>query len=314
MVAVLGALCTLGVWVAGDIARAVPTAAMLDAHGPIPDAQFGTALRGAGVLTGGTQRRILHFTFDDGPDADHTPRLLDALDRAGVKATFFFSTSRFDPKQLRNADAPRLALQVARRGHQVGSHGFDHVRMGRLRPPELQQQLAQSEAMFARVFGTRTFLYRPPFGSRNAALDRQLAERGYATAMWNIGMADWVAREPEAVRLTFWRAIERNERDAGERGGIVLMHDTHDWSVAAFELIAESIAARNCDLLASGEELYDVVDSMAPWVQPESEHAHVHRQAQLRAIARARCLRAEIGRAARAARAGFGVRAGKKSE
>jgi peptidoglycan-N-acetylglucosamine deacetylase len=296
--AVVAAVCTLGALgglIAG--ARAVPTAVLLDARGPIPDAQFGSELRGAGELTGATTRRILHFTFDDGPDEEYTPRLLDALDAAGFKATFFFSTSRFDPTQRRHAYAPRLALEVARRGHQVGSHGFDHVRMSRLRPPELDHQLTQSEAMFASVFGTRTFLYRPPFGSRNAALDRRLAERGYATVMWNIGMADWVEREPDQVRRTFWRALERNERDAGDRGGIVLMHDTHAWSVPAFELIAESIAARNCQLLAADEELYDVVDSMAPWVKPPapdgSDGFHRERQASLRARARARCAREE---------------------
>lgn len=283
------ALGALALMIAGDVAKAVPTASLLDTHTPIPESQFGSALRDAGVLTGATQRRMLHFTFDDGPDEDYTPQVLDALDRAGFKATFFFSTGRFDPTHKRHAYAPALALEVARRGHQIGSHGFDHVRMSRMRPPEIDYQLARSEALFGRVFAARTFLYRPPFGSRNAALDRRLAERGYATAMWNIGLADWVERKPELVRMTFWRAIERNQRDRGERGGIVLMHDTHPWSAAALELIADSIAARNCALLAAREELYDVVDSLSPWVRPPSDRAHARRQAELRARAEARC-------------------------
>jgi peptidoglycan/xylan/chitin deacetylase (PgdA/CDA1 family) len=276
----------------GTTANAGPPTALLDAHGSIPESQFGAALRGAGVLSGATQRRMLHFTFDDGPDVKLTQRLFDELDRAGFKATFFFSTSRFAPAQRRNAHAPKVALEAARRGHQLGVHGFDHLRMGRLRPPELQHQVGQSETMFASVFGTRTYLYRPPFGSRNTALDQMLAERGYATVMWNIGMADWVERTPELVRLTFWRAIERNEKERGERGGIVLLHDTHEWSVAAFGLIADSIAARNCELLAAGEELYDVVDSLAPWVKPPSDRAYAERQAQLKNQAEARCSQA----------------------
>jgi peptidoglycan/xylan/chitin deacetylase (PgdA/CDA1 family) len=287
----LGALAAVSAiaFVPGDAALAVPTAALLAAHDPIPEAQFGSELRGAGVLTGATQRRMLHFTFDDGPDEQWTPPLLDALDRAGFKATFFFSTGRFNPVQRRHAYAPALAREIARRGHQVGSHGFDHVRMSRLRPPQLREQIAQSEAFFERVFGTRTFLYRPPFGSRNAAFDRMLAESQYATVMWNIGMADWVARTPEEVRQSFWRAIERNEREAGDRGGIVLMHDTHDWSVAAFSLIVDSIGARNCELLSAGEELYDVRDSLADFAKPPSPAALARRQAQLRARVRGRC-------------------------
>lgn len=282
-------LALLLLLVVGERAGALPTSALIGTQSPVPPTQFGADMHGAGVLEGHTKRRMLHFTFDDGPDAEHTPKLLDLLDRAGTKATFFFSTSRFDPVQRRNAHAPDMAIEVARRGHQLGVHGFEHVRMGRLRPPELKQQMAQTEAMFARVFGTRSFLFRPPFGSRNAALDRMLDDDGYVTAMWNIGMADWVQRAPEQIRTTFWRVLARNEAEHGDRGGIVLMHDTHAWSVEAFGLIADSIHARNCELLEGGEELYDLVDSMAPWVHPPSDAAHAARQAVLEAQARTRC-------------------------
>ena len=54
-------------------------------------------------------------------------------------------------------------------------------------------------------------------------------------------------------------------------------------------LIAESIHARNCELLAAGEELYDVTDSLAPWVHPPTDAAYATRQAALRERAQARC-------------------------
>jgi peptidoglycan/xylan/chitin deacetylase (PgdA/CDA1 family) len=238
---------------------------------------------------GSTRRRILHFTFDDGPDARTTPRLLDILDRVGVKATFFFSTSRFTGKERRNAAAPDLAREVAARGHQLGSHGYEHQHMSRLRPPQLQEQLGNSEAMFQKVFGTRTYLLRPPFGSRNEALDQMLADGKYVTVMWNVGMADWNARPPEMIRLTFWRVLARNELERGERGGVVLLHDTHDWSIDAFQLIMRSIAEKNCELLGKGEELYDVVDSLAPFVAPLSDAAYAARQAELREKVAAQC-------------------------
>jgi peptidoglycan/xylan/chitin deacetylase (PgdA/CDA1 family) len=257
----------------------------------LPRAQLGEALRGAGVLSGATTRRQIHFTFDDGPDPTHTPRVLEALDRAGFKATFFFSTSRFAAKNKRNARAAELAREVARRGHQLGSHGFEHQRMSRLAPPALRAQLDRSEAMFERVFGQRTYLFRPPFGSTNAAFDAMLGQAGYATATWNVGMADWVARKPELIRLTFWRVLERNETERGERGGIVLMHDTHAWSVDAFALIATSIRERNCELLVKGEELYDVTESLEPWAKPLSEDQYAARQRELAARAEPGCSR-----------------------
>jgi peptidoglycan/xylan/chitin deacetylase (PgdA/CDA1 family) len=261
-----------------------------DARTSVPaTGQLGVPLKGGGVVTGETKRRLLHFTFDDGPDPDLTPRLLDVLDRVGWKATFFFSTSRFTGRERRNSQAAALAREVARRGHQLGAHGFDHKRMAQMTAAALDFQVKQSEAMFESVYGSRTFLFRPPFGSRNNVLDRMLSEGGYVTSMWNIGMADWNARKPELILHTFWRVLARNEAERGERGGVVLLHDTHAWSVAAFGLIADSIQARNCELLAAGEELYDVAESLAPWVLPMSDDVYAARQAALRKSTEARC-------------------------
>lgn len=251
--------------------------------------QLGSATQGRGVIGGATAHRLLHFTFDDGPDVEQTPRLLDALDRAQIKATFFFSTSRFLSKERRNAHAIELAKEVARRGHNLGSHSCDHQRMARMAPPALREQIERSDAAFEKVFGAPTRLFRPPFGSRNAALDAMLAERGDATVMWNIGMADWNERAPELIRHSFFRALERNEQERGERGGVVLLHDTHAWSVSAFELIARELEQRNCELLARGEELFDVTDDLSPFATEPSADVLEARQAALRDRLRPRC-------------------------
>jgi peptidoglycan/xylan/chitin deacetylase (PgdA/CDA1 family) len=285
-------LAVLGI-ASGSFVRAEPA---LLASGAVGRARplnelLGASTKGAGVISGATRHRLLHFTFDDGPDAQHTPRLLDMLDAAQMKATFFFSTSRFTGKDKRNTHAIPMAREVAQRGHNVGSHSFFHTRMSRLKAPELREQLALSDAGFERVFGanTKTHLFRPPFGSRNAALDAILLERGDATVMWNIGMADWNARTPELIRLTFFRNLERNENERGERGGVVLLHDTHSWSVDAFALIAAELERHNCALLARGEELYDVTEDLAPFAR-EPERAWLDkRQQALRDRLRPRC-------------------------
>ncbi|MDD9945007.1 MAG: polysaccharide deacetylase family protein [Myxococcales bacterium] len=224
---------------------------------------------GAGrTISGGTPHRLIHFTFDDGPDARTTPRLLDELDRLGIKATFFFSASRFRGRERRNRDAPALARDVLSRGHSVGSHSVDHQRMARLSPRALRAQLDENDRLFFEVFGQRTFLFRPPFGSTNAALDRLLAARGYTNVMWNVGLADWVERPPEQLLRTFVRVLRRNEREHGQRGGVVLLHDTHAWTVDALRLLVGHLRDRNCELLGDPEaELYDVVDSLEPFYQ-----------------------------------------------
>ena len=115
-----------------------------------------------------------------------------------------------------------------------------------------------------------------------------LAAGGYTTVMWNIGLADWVERPAEEVERTFWKVLERNERE-GQRGGIVLLHDTHAWSVEGFARILASLSERNCDLLLRGEELYDIVDSLDPFVTAPSPQELRSRQARLAENMRATC-------------------------
>ena len=233
-----------------------------------PGGGLGEALGAGRVVTGVTPHRILHFTFDDGPDPSTTPRLLDAMDRLGVKATFFFSASRFRGHERRNAHAREIARDALRRGHSVGTHSVDHIRMRALAPAKLRQQLQQSDALFRDVFGKRTFLFRPPFGSRNRALDRMLDEQGYTTVMWNIGVADWVRRSPEALARTFERVMRRLETRQGQRGGVVLLHDTHSWSIDGFVQIVERLQQRNCQLLDGDGELYELVDDLSLFIVP----------------------------------------------
>ena len=277
---------------------------------PKGPAGLGQALSGGQVITGVTPHRIIHFTFDDGPDPRNTPRLLDRLDQAGVKATFFFSASRFTGQNRRHAQAPALAREVLRRGHHVGSHSVRHQRMARLRPSALRQELDASERLFGAVFGANTALFRPPFGSRNRALDRMLGERGYTTVMWNLGLADWVQRPPQDLLQTFIK-VQAREARRGSPGGVVLMHDSHAWTVEAFELIHAHLQARNCELLAQGGELFEVVDDLRDFLVPAPRHgaaadapparvpagALAARQARLRARARERCGGPERGNA-----------------
>lgn len=253
-------------------------------------------LRAGAVVTGETPHRILHFTFDDGPDPTTTPPLLEALDRNGVRATFFFSASRFASRAHRNAGAVALAREVAKRGHHVGSHSFDHLRMAKLPEPKLRLQLDRGERAFTRVLGAPVRLFRPPWGSRDRLVDRMLAKRGYTTVLWNVGLADWVERPPDQIAKTFWKIIARNEA-IGQRGGIVLMHDSHPWSAAAFEAIAGGIAKRNCELLAKGEQLYDIVGEIDQFATPPAESWIASRQALLRTATRERCVTDSVGNA-----------------
>ncbi|MCC6875877.1 MAG: polysaccharide deacetylase family protein [Sandaracinaceae bacterium] len=221
---------------------------------------FAAELKQGLVITGATSHRMILFTFDDGPDHRNTPALLDSLDELGVRAVFFLTASRLAGSTPRQREHQAIAREIVRRGHLVGNHTVDHVQLPLLDLPGIEAQVGGAERLFEEVLGARTWLVRPPGGARSPRVDALLAERGYTQVLWNLGTVDFQVRTAEDVVRTFTRVLERRERENGERGGVVLLHDTHAWSVEAMPRIVSWLRQRNCELLDEGEELYDVVD------------------------------------------------------
>ena len=254
------------------------------------------------MITGETAHRLLLFTFDDGPDPRTTPILLDHLDRAGVKAIFFVTTGRFEEGTVRHREIAELAREIVRRGHMIGHHTVTHPQLPLLDDASIELEVREGQRMIEEAIGYRPWLFRPPGGARSPRTDRKLAAHGYTSVLWNIGAGDFQVRSADEVVHTFGRVLDRSERD-GVPGGIVLLHDTHPWSVEAFPRIIAEIRERNCQLLDRGEELFDIVDDLAyfhaplagddpsleaPPAAPSSE-ALAERQRRLREEYTARC-------------------------
>lgn len=256
------------------------------------------------VVTGRTAHRLILFTFDDGPDNRYTRRLLDALDEADIRAVFFLTAGRLEgttPWATLNAE---IARETARRGHFIASHGRDHVPLTRISGDALEGEVdGADEALFS-TLGLRPRLFRPPGGAHSPRTDAYLAGRGYTTVLWNLGTGDAQVDTPEEVVDTFRRVLAWREREEGTRGGIVLLHDIHRWSLEAFPRIVALLDARNCELLARGEELYDFVEDPSIFVVARPEGASpsdeapalvlsgdvlARRQERARARAEARC-------------------------
>ena len=255
------------------------------------------------VITGESRQRVLLFTFDDGPERRTTPQLLDALDRYEVKAVFFVTVDRLDGPGNRIEEQRELLKEIVRRGHVIGNHTVTHQQLPLMTTNAIAEELDHADRVLEELVGIRPRLFRPPGGSRSPRADRILADRGYTQMLWSHGTGDFQVETPEDVESIFRRVLDRREREEGIRGGIVLMHDTHPWTVAAFPRIMEMLESRNCELMAKGEELYDVVgdpslfyearDDAEPGTQAPTLElppaVHERRQARRRAEARARC-------------------------
>jgi peptidoglycan/xylan/chitin deacetylase (PgdA/CDA1 family) len=151
------------------------------------------------------------LTFDDGPDSNGTPAVLDALDALDARATFFLVGEQL-------ADHAEVAREIGDRGHEPALHGMTHRRHDRLSPDEAREELGAGVEAFESVFGKRPRWYRPPYGGSSPALAAACEELDLELAYWSSWGFDW---EPlpasEIARVVL--------RDLGG-GTIVLLHDS----------------------------------------------------------------------------------------
>ena len=197
--------------------------------------------------------RKVALTFDDGPHYQTTPRLLDHLDSFGVKATFFVNSQRFHPRGLITGKSFAVLEEAHRRGHLIGNHTHSHPNLPESPADKQRREIEMGDAAIEDVIGTSSYLFRPPFGAMSPFAGKLLDQRGSVVVMWNLGSDDDknfnVAR---IVNTLMWKLGRQG-------GGIVLLHDTHYWSIEAVPPFLRAVQIESCRFLAEGEEPYEVV-------------------------------------------------------
>jgi peptidoglycan/xylan/chitin deacetylase (PgdA/CDA1 family)/uncharacterized membrane protein YbhN (UPF0104 family) len=165
------------------------------------------------VVTGrGTNERVLALTFDDGPSAEWTPPVLDALRDSNARATFFLLG--------RNVEAhPELVRRISDEGHEIASHGYDHALLTFASGADVDHQLERTERSLAKALGgsAKARLFRAPHGFRNPFVARATARRGYEVVGWTKGV--WDTAKPGV------ETIVRRTIGGFRPGGILLLHD-----------------------------------------------------------------------------------------
>ncbi len=173
------------------------------------------------------------LTIDDGPDPEDTPRLLDLLDAAQAKATFF---ARGDRARAH----PHLVAEILRRGHTLGNHTFTHPQatFWCAGPRRAAREIAACNDALRDLTGHAPRLFRAPVGHVNPFVGPAAAAHGMRLVGWSARGFDGVARraDPRAV-------VDRILRDL-RPGGIALLHEGRRVNVRAMELFLAALATR----------------------------------------------------------------------
>ena len=151
------------------------------------------------------------LTFDDGPDEDATVSVLEALDTAGVRATFFMLGSQLET----HVD---LGREVLRRGHEVGLHGQGHERHDRIDATSSRGDILRGYKAIEDALGIQCRWYRPPYGKMSDAAFEACRDLGLKVVYWSAWGLDW---EP----VTSGRIADVASTQLDD-GGILLLHDS----------------------------------------------------------------------------------------
>ena len=180
-------------------------------------------------------RKVVAFTFDDGPNPNTTPTLLTELNKRGMNASFFMLG--------RNAEKyPEVVKMVDQNGFEIGSHTYQHRNLKRISNEEQSYEINQTKNIIHRIIGKNPTSIRPPYGNYN---DVTLSYIDTPIILWNVDTLDWKYRDANATY--------QNSIDQIEDGSIVLFHDIYYASIDAAIRMADELYMRGYLLLSVKE-------------------------------------------------------------
>lgn len=183
------------------------------------------------------KKKYISLTFDDGPNPETTPRLLDILKEKGVKATFFMLGQNVVKYES-------LVKKVAEDGHEVASHSYSHPQLTSVDAQRVKEEVQNTDKVIYHATGKLPTDFRPPYGAVNKDV---AAIIGKPIIQWSVDSQDWQSNNAQSI-------IKRID-DTAYNDTIVLMHDIHPETVNAVATVIDHLREEGYEILPSTELL-----------------------------------------------------------
>lgn len=181
------------------------------------------------------EKPMVALTFDDGPYAPVTSRILDALEKVGGRATFFVLGERA-------ADGAEVMKRAVELGCEIGNHSYDHANFAKLSADAIADQVKRTSDLVKQAIGQPTVLVRAPYGSINQTVRESV---GAPLINWSIDTLDWKTKNPDKI-------VPEILNNVGD-GDVVLMHDIYKTSAEAAETVIPELVKRGYQLVTISE-------------------------------------------------------------
>ncbi|WP_210186515.1 polysaccharide deacetylase family protein [Hyphomicrobium sp. NDB2Meth4] len=217
------------------------------------------------------------LTFDDGPSAEWTPKILDILKEKGVEATFFIVGENGETN-------PRLVQRILAEGHEIGNHTFTHPNIAQASSEGARLELNATQRLVQALTGRSIRLFRPPFfGDAEPTTPEeikavQMAQSlGYATVGLRVDPDDWAGPSADTIVNRITQRIADTNPET--RGQVILLHDAggnRSQTVAALPRIIDGLRAKGLDFVPVSQLAGWSYDQVMPPVPPEDHSVLVN--------------------------------------
>ncbi|MCL6457515.1 MAG: polysaccharide deacetylase family protein, partial [Gorillibacterium sp.] len=197
-------------------------------------------------LRGNPNKHEVALTFDDAPDPNFTPQILDVLKEQGVSATFFIMGERA-------AKYPELVRRIVREGHAIGNHTYSHPDLTRITDDSFHKQVLSTQEVLYPLIGYKPFLFRPPYGTIYDRHLKWLVEQQLVTVNWNADSKDWKSIPSKQVYANIMKNIMP--------GAIILQHagggkgEDLRGTIAALPMVIQELRKQNYSIVTLTEML-----------------------------------------------------------
>jgi len=195
----------------------------------------GTPGKPATYTQANVDQPYIAMTFDDGPSAENTPRLLEMLKQRNIKATFFLIGQNV-------ASNPDLVRRILAEGHEIGNHSWTHPQLSKLSDQRVSFEITKTQDAIKDASGFTPTLLRPPYGAITPRQREWIENQfGLSVILWSVDPFDW--KRPGASVIT--QRILTQARP----GAIILSHDIHKQTVDAMPATLDGLIRKGFKFL-----------------------------------------------------------------
>ncbi len=182
---------------------------------------------------------FIAMTFDDGPHATLTPKLLDILKARNIKATFFVIGKNA-------AEYPDILKRIAAEGHEIANHSWSHPDLAKLPQDTMRSEISRTQDAITNTIARPVTLLRPPYGALSVNQKQYVHDSyGYRIILWDVDPLDW--RRPGAA------VVSERILKGVKPGSIILSHDIHPGTIEAMPGTLDALIARGFQFVTVSE-------------------------------------------------------------